>query len=242
MTPFKAVYGRDAASTHDYSPGSNKIASIDSSLVEHQRLLSSLKKSIDEAKARMVKQANKHRLEKEFNVNDMVYLKLQRYRQQSVQYRQNQKLFRRFFGPYKIIERIGNVAYKLLLPLGSRVHPVFHVSLLKQSCGNVNEQNGNIHEFDMEDNQLIPEAVQDVRLGQMGQKQVLIKWLKVPMEEATWEDLDLIEAKFPHFNIESNVHFEERADDTGQPVNACSEDDPVKRPKRQVAIPKRLLD
>lgn len=50
--------------------------------------------------------------------------------------RSSKKLSKRFYGPFKILEKIGTVAYRLELPPESRVHPVFHVSLLRQSFGN----------------------------------------------------------------------------------------------------------
>nr|GFC21635.1 retrotransposable element Tf2 [Tanacetum cinerariifolium] len=68
MTPFKAVYGREASSIHEYSPGINVTASIDATLIEHQRLTEILKEALDRSRHRMTKQENKHRMEKQFQV------------------------------------------------------------------------------------------------------------------------------------------------------------------------------
>lgn len=68
-----------------------------------------------------------------------MWLRLKAYRQQSVEHRPFHKLSKRYFGPFKIIRLIGAVAYELDLPSDSRVHPVFHVSLLRRYRSNREE-------------------------------------------------------------------------------------------------------
>jgi hypothetical protein len=67
----------------------------------------------------MKAQADKRRSERTFAVGDSVYLKLQPYVQSSLAPRAHQKLSLHYFGPYKVVERIGSVAYKLELPPSS---------------------------------------------------------------------------------------------------------------------------
>ncbi|KZV21201.1 hypothetical protein F511_27607 [Dorcoceras hygrometricum] len=83
----------------------------------------------------MLKFANVHRRDISFQIGDMVYLKLRPHRQQSICHRVYQKLAPKYYGPFPVIQRIGSIAYKLQLPEGSRIHPVFHASQLKQARG-----------------------------------------------------------------------------------------------------------
>ncbi|MCI59649.1 hypothetical protein A2U01_0080904, partial [Trifolium medium] len=89
---------------------------------------------------------------------------------------------------------IGAVAYKLQLPPGSRIHPVFHVSALKPFRGT---DTLTACELPLEsfDNQPIdqPRAVIDRRI-QLSyghpREQLLVQWAGCPIDEASWEDLD----------------------------------------------------
>ena len=44
-----------------------------------------------------------------------------------------EKLFPRYYGPFKILKNTGGIGYKLELSKGIRAHPVFHVNKLKRA-------------------------------------------------------------------------------------------------------------
>jgi hypothetical protein len=67
------------------------------------------------------------------SLGDMVYLKLQPYVQTSVAARASHKLSYKYFGPFEILQKIGQVAYKLKLLESATVHHVFHVLQLRLS-------------------------------------------------------------------------------------------------------------
>lgn len=58
----------------------------------------------------MKQMADRHRTDKIFSPGDWVFLKLRPYRQFSVQKGQYQKLAKRYYGPFKVLRRIGPVA------------------------------------------------------------------------------------------------------------------------------------
>ena len=68
----------------------------------------------------------------------MVFLRLQPYKQTTVASKGNRKLSICFFGPYKIIQWIGQVAYKLELPTDLKLNHDFHVSCLKKKLRKFN--------------------------------------------------------------------------------------------------------
>ena len=81
----------------------------------------------------MKKEADVHKRDVQFAVEDRVYLKLRPYGQKSLVRRRNKKLFPRYFGPYEIVEMIGEVVYQLKLPPTSVINLVFHVSQLRRA-------------------------------------------------------------------------------------------------------------
>ncbi|KAG8374534.1 hypothetical protein BUALT_Bualt10G0004900 [Buddleja alternifolia] len=91
-----------------------------------------LKDNLTQAQQRIKYFADQHRTKRTFKEGDHVYLRLHPYRQTSISMRKNMKLDPKYYGPYTIIQKVGNVAYKLLLPPSIQIHPVPHASLLKK--------------------------------------------------------------------------------------------------------------
>ena len=135
MSPFEALYGRTPPAIPNYAPGEAKNRAVDRELRTRDQLLSQLKRNLAQAQNRMMIQANRKRVNKQYNVHDWVLVKLRPYRQQSLANRLSNKLAWRYYGPYRVLAKVGSVAYALELPLDSKVHPVFHVSLLKPFYG-----------------------------------------------------------------------------------------------------------
>ncbi len=114
------------------------------------------------------------------------------------------KLSSRYFGPYRVLEKIGPVAYKLDLPPESKIHPVFHVSQLKQGVPKT-EKLSTVEPVVGQDGQLMaqPEKILNRRMVPKGNRaitQVLVTWSNLKPEEATWEDYWKLKKQFPSFD------------------------------------------
>lgn len=131
-----------------------------------------------------------------------MFLKLQAYKQTSVEKRKLDKLSPRYFSPYEIISKIGLVAYTLKLPKRARIHPTFQVSLLKK-C-----PDPSIHLIPLHEDVITTTAEKEPAeiLGRrMSQKtgravtEALVQWKGEEKEDATWEVWQDLQTKFPNF-------------------------------------------
>jgi hypothetical protein len=171
-------------------------------LIENREIhLQSLKKNLEMAQNRMKVMADKNRSNLQFQVGDRVLLKLQPYTQTSIANRPFPKLSFKYFGPFKIVQRVGEVAYRLELPPDSRIHDVFHVSKLKPFLANYSPVYSELPvTTDLEAAAATPEQILDRRLVKKGNSatpQVLIKWSHLPEASATWEDYNVVRTRFP---------------------------------------------
>jgi hypothetical protein len=132
MSPFRVNYGRDPY--NPYAAITKIPDEIPASADFLEGLANSTKIATDAlalAKANQERNANKSRRDVSFEVNDRVLLSANHINLASQALRPTKKLQHRFIGPYRIIQKISAVAYKLELPDSLRIHPVFHVSLLR---------------------------------------------------------------------------------------------------------------
>ena len=100
-------------------------------LRDRDESLKQLKSHLLCAQEQMWRSANLHQRDVVLEVSDWVYIKPWPHTQQSMVQRIHSKLSPRYYGPFQVIQKIGLVAYKLHLSATSKIHPLFHVSLLK---------------------------------------------------------------------------------------------------------------
>lgn len=127
------------------------------------------------------------------------------HRQNSLRGSTFQKLLPKFYGPFKVLDRIGSVAYQLELPGNADIHNVFHVSQLKL-CPNPTSAVITPLPNDAAailDEKGEPEAILErkmVKRGRIAATKVLVKWKQLPEELATCEFYYDLLKKFPAFH------------------------------------------
>ncbi|GJS05793.1 putative reverse transcriptase domain-containing protein [Tanacetum coccineum] len=134
--PFEALYGRKCRSPICWAEVGDAQLTGPEIVHETTEKIIQIKKRIQAARDRQKSYADRRRKPLEFEVGDKFMLKVSPWKG-VIRFGKRGKLNPRYIGPFKILAKVGMVAYRLELPEQlSRVHSTFHVSNLKKCFSN----------------------------------------------------------------------------------------------------------
>ncbi|GKC39183.1 putative reverse transcriptase domain-containing protein [Tanacetum coccineum] len=201
--PFEALYGRKCRSPVCWAEVRDAQLTGPAIIHETTEKIIQIKSRIQAARDRQKSYANIRRKPMVFQVGDKVMLKVSPWKG-VVRFGKRGKLNPRYVGPFKVIERVGTVAYKLELPQQlSRVHNTFHVSNLKK-CLSDESLVIPLEELRVDDKLHFveePVEVMDREIKQLKRSRIPIikvRWNSKRGPEFTWEREDQFKQKYPH--------------------------------------------
>ena len=115
-SPFEVTYGNKPSTILQYITSSSSVEAVDTLLTTWEAVFDSLRHKLLKAQAQMKHFANNNHPKVHYAKGDWALVKLRPQRQSSLTGPNKTKLAKRFYGPFKVLECIGTVAYKLLLP------------------------------------------------------------------------------------------------------------------------------
>jgi hypothetical protein len=204
MALFEVLYGHRCRTPLNWiEPGKKVIFGLD--LVEEaESIVHQVQENLKVAKSRQETYANKRRRPLEFEVENHVYLKVSPMKGLK-RFGVKGKLAPRNIGPFPILKKCGNVAYKLDLPPSfTGVHDIFHVSQLKK-CLKAPVDVVLPEVAPLEADLSYPEhptKILDQNNHVTRRKTIKffkIRWSNHSEEEATWESEDFLRSRHPDF-------------------------------------------
>ncbi|KAD3642175.1 hypothetical protein E3N88_31399 [Mikania micrantha] len=207
MAPFEALYGHKCRSPICWSEIGEAQITGPELIQETSDKIIQIRDNLRVARSRQKSYADNRRKPLEFQIGDLVLLKVSPWKG-LVRFGKKGKLAPRYVGPFKIIERIGKVAYKLELPEElSNIHPTFHVSNLKKCLADENLQIPLDEVHIDETMRFVEKPVEIMDRGEKRLKRsripiVLVRWESKRGPELIWEREDQMKDKpTRHLNI-----------------------------------------
>ncbi|GKC15524.1 putative reverse transcriptase domain-containing protein [Tanacetum coccineum] len=201
--PYEALYGRKCRSPVCWAEVGEAQLTGPEMIQETTEKIVLIKQRIQAAQDRQKSYADLKRKPMEFKVGDMVMLKVSPWKG-VVRFIKRGKLNPRYVGPFKVLAKVGDVAYRLELPQElSRVHHTFHVSNLKK-CYADEPLAMPLEGVHIDDTlQFVEEPVEIMereikRLKRSRIPLVKVRWNSRRGPEFTWEREDSFKKKYPH--------------------------------------------
>ncbi|KAG8474782.1 hypothetical protein CXB51_031699 [Gossypium anomalum] len=203
MAPYEALYGRKCRTPLYWTELSEKrIHGVDL-IKETEEKVKVIRDCLKTASDPQKSYADLKRKEIEFQVGAKVFLKVSPWKK-ILRLGRKGKLSPRFIGPYKIIERVGPVAYRLALPTElEKIHNVFHVSMLRRYRSDPShviplteiEIRPNMT-YEEEPIKILAREIKQLRNKNIALVKVL--WHRHGMEEGTWEPEEAMRKQYPN--------------------------------------------
>jgi hypothetical protein len=172
---------------------------VEKQLMMRDEFLCEIKDRMLQSQVTMKSYENQKRHDVEFEEGDWVWLRLQQRTAVAIT-AAHSKLNPKFYEPYKVLKKIGMVAYQLELPPRAKIHDVFHAALLKKYEGPALAQPVPLPDL-LHDRVLpTPDTILRARLNR-GVWELLIKWTGRSAADATWEKLEDFKSLFPRVEL-----------------------------------------
>jgi hypothetical protein len=202
------VYGRDPPPLLPYQPGAAKVQALDRQLQDRDAFLLEIRDRLLHAQELMkVQHDSKHR-PAEYAVGDWVWLRLHQRMATAISDTSARKLAPRFYGPYQVLARVGDVAYRLALPPRAKIHNVFHVVFLKPFVGD--PPGAIVPLLALKHGRVLPVPAKIIKARlNRGAWEVLVRWEGQAPGAATWEFLEDFKQDYPAFQLEDELFVTE---------------------------------
>ena len=204
MSPFEALYGRPCRTPVNWSESGERVILGPDLVMEAEEKVRQIQSHMLTAQSRYKSYADKRRRALHFEVGDHVYLRVSPFKGVR-RFGIKGKLAPRYIGPYPIIEKCGNLAYRLELPPRlSRVHNVFHVSQLKK-CLKPQVDVPVDDTIPLEPDLTYPSPPIKIldQQERVTRKRTIrfykVQWKDHSEDEATWEREDFLRSNYPDF-------------------------------------------
>jgi hypothetical protein len=182
------VYGRDLPSLRTYLSGGARLLAVNNQLRDRDEFIMEVWERLEQGQQCYKSFYDRHHQDLEFTPWQWVLLRLVHWLIASLVAAGKGKLGPKFYGPFQVLERIGDVAYRLL-PAGDKLHNVFHIGMLKLYHGEEPTRPGVLPTIRHGRTCLEPTSIVKSRLAR-GRHELLVQWVGLAAADATWVDLE----------------------------------------------------